>query len=158
MTQDTRITLRLALLWLRLALGAHTLYWGIAMFVGAAAIQALPLLEPQALHPRLGVIVSAIGIATLLGLWRPVSYGLTLFLQALVTFGGYAALAEPFSAGMGRAIAELPILGATAVLFVLRDQDSLATADQGLRQLARLFDKHKAVPPPTEPVQDLPRA
>ena len=154
MTDDARASLRLVLLWLRLALGAHALYWGLVLLTGGRAITQLPFAEAQLASTTLACVILGTGVATLLGLWRPLSYGVLLFLQAMVTFASYASVLVPLSALAGRTVATIPLLAASALLFVMRDQDTLISTDIGLKTLSRRLAQRPAPPGPAHPAAE----
>lgn len=142
MTYDVRITLRRALLTLRVALALYVIYWGVQMATaeGPSLLFAdWPGLAPA---PALGWIEVGVGVLVLLGALRGLSYGLAFFLQAAATFASHEPIIAAVRFGHmpgenGFQLAAIPVLAAAALLFALRDQDTLLALDhliQGRRK------------------------
>lgn len=123
--------LPVALLVLRVGLGAFLLLWSIDKMVApeqTAKIFQLfyktPL--PVGFAPALGALEAALSAALLAGLWRTWTYGAALALHTISTLSTWKQLITPFGEHH-LFLAAIPVLAAFVTLFLLRDEDTLLT-------------------------------
>lgn len=134
---ESRLLVRRGLLALRLSLGASVLFWGIVALEGPARgrvlFAQLPglLLDAQA-SVLLAVLEIALGVFIAMGLLRGLSYGLGFFLQAVAVFASHRMLLAPLDGVNAIFTSAVPVLVASGVLFVLRNEDRLFAADSML--------------------------
>ena len=126
-----RDRLPISLLLLRLSLGLVMMVWafdkilnpshGAAVFEGFYGLSGLG--EP--VITAIGVAQGLIVLAFLLGLARTWSYGAVLFMHAVTTLVSWSAYLQPLKNILF--FAAWPMLAGLIALFLLRDQDRLAS-------------------------------
>jgi len=118
---------------LRGGLGYFLLVWGVDKFLAAEqTVRLYRYFHGVDIGPTvpyfLGAGETLIAVMILLGLWRPVSYGLGLFIHGTTVAVILPRLADPFLIVDGLPqnrpfAAAVPVLAAFAVLFLLRHCD-----------------------------------
>jgi len=127
--------LPVALLILRLGLGAFLLLFGIDKLVAPATTMEV-ITHFYGLIVSHGTVLAAGALEVLLGLaflagWRKtLSYGLGLLLHAVSTLATWRELLAPFGANH-LFLAAIPVLTAFIALFLLRRYDTLTLWDAG---------------------------
>jgi uncharacterized protein YjeT (DUF2065 family) len=134
MPPETRLTLRAALFILRLALSLYLLLEGLGMIAtpsqAQATISALYHLElSQGEIALLGVSQVVLAGVMSSGALRVLSYGLGLLSQTMAVLARYAFLLTPFEPGHLLQFAAIPVLAGFALLFALRDEDTILSLD-----------------------------
>lgn len=124
--------LPVALLILRLGLGAFLLLFGIDKLVAPATTvevfaQFYGLIVSHGMVYATGALEILLGLAFLAGLWKTLSYGLGLLLHAVSTLATYQELLSPFGTNH-LFLAAVPVLAAFLALFLLRRHDTLWSA------------------------------
>jgi len=121
--------LPIALLILRLGLGAFLLLFGIDKLVAPATtvevvVQFYGLIVSHGVVFAAGALEILLGLAFLAGWRKTLSYGLALLLHAVSTLATYRELLAPFGANH-LFLAAVPVLAAFIALFLLRRHDTL---------------------------------
>lgn len=142
MPPETRLTLKGALLFLRLSLALYLLLNGLAKITmpneAQAMVEALYHLDLSfAETTLLGLLQVALAGTIASGALRTVSYGLGFLMQAVGTFARYTALFTPFEADHLVHLAAIPVLAGFALLFALRDEDTILSLDAMARDPRR---------------------
>ena len=134
MPPETRLTLKGALFILRISLALYLLLLGLAKIVtpdqALTAIHDLyhlDLSQPEVILLGLSQVVLAGVISS--GALRALSYGVGLLVQTVAVLARYALLFTPFEAGHLVYLASVPVLAAFALLFALRDEDTILSLD-----------------------------
>lgn len=134
MPPETRLTLRGALFILRLSLALYLLLLGLGKITmpdqtqsAALALYHLKLSDGAVI--LLGLSQVALAGVISAGAMRVLSYGLGLFVQTVSTLARYALLFTPFEADHLLQFAAIPVLAGFALLFALRDEDSILSLD-----------------------------
>lgn len=134
------VPLRPALLVLRLGLGVFLLLWSVDKIVAPEATARIfghfyGIGLAEGLAPLVGVAEALLSLALLAGLWRTWTYGIALALHTVSTLSTWRQLLSPFGDNH-LFIAALPVLAAFVALFLLREQDTLASVDAARRRPA----------------------
>lgn len=121
-----------ALLILRLSIGAFFLVWAlekiIAPDVAVRVFNTFYLSDPpHAVIMVLGVLQTILILGFMAGLFKTWTYGALLAMHAVSTLSTWARLINPYEPPNHLFWAAVPVLGALVALFLLRDQDRLAT-------------------------------
>ena len=127
--------LPVALLILRLGLGAFLLLFGIDKFVAPETTVDVfthfyGLVVSHGMVLAAGALEMLLGLAFLAGWWKTLSYGLGLLLHAVSTLATYRELLSPFGANH-LFLAAVPVLAAFITLFLLRRHDTLTLWSAG---------------------------
>jgi uncharacterized membrane protein YkgB len=78
----------------------------------------------------IGAVQTLIVLAFLLGLWKTLTYGLAFLMHAVSTVSTLGILLDPWGASPNHLFwAAVPVLGALAVLFLLREKDMFWTLE-----------------------------
>ena len=124
-----RTALARALLVLRITLGLFLLQWGVEKFVVPANTVGIwayfyGLTVPQALGYLFGVVEILIAVCLFIGAFRTVAYGAATALHAVSVLVTWRQLIDPWADPINHLfIAGVPVLGAFAALFLLRNWD-----------------------------------
>jgi hypothetical protein len=134
MPPETRLTLKGALLFLRLSLALYLLLNGLAKIAipndAQAALETLYHLNFSFTETTLlGLSQAVLAGMIASGALRALSYGLGFLVQTVGTFARYAALFTPFEADHLVHLAAIPVLAGSALLFALRDEDTILSLD-----------------------------
>lgn len=121
--------LPVALLILRLGLGAFLLLFGIDKLVAPATTMEVithfyGLIVSHGMVLAAGALEVLLGLAFLAGWRKTLSYGLGLLLHAVSTLATWRELLAPFGANH-LFLAAIPVLAAFIALFLLRRHDTL---------------------------------
>ena len=121
--------LQVALLILRLGLGAFLLLFGIDKLVAPATTMEVithfyGLIVSHGMVLAAGALEVLLGLAFLAGWRKTLSYGLGLLLHAVSTLATWRELLAPFGANH-LFLAAVPVLAAFITLFLLRRHDTL---------------------------------
>lgn len=134
MPPETRLTLKGALFILRLSLALYLLLLGLAKIVTADQAQAaihdlyhLDVSPPEVILLGLSQVLLAGVISS--GALRALSYGLGLLTQTVAVLARSALLFSPFEGDHLAYLAAVPLLAAFALLFALRDEDTILSLD-----------------------------
>ena len=125
--------LALSLLLLRAGVAIVMLVWSVDKLARPehaagvfAAFYAMPGLGEPVFY-ALGIAQLALVLAFLAGLAKTVTYGAILVMHAISTLSSYGQYLAPFEGANILFFAAWPMLAACGALFLLRDQDSLAS-------------------------------
>ena len=127
-------TTALALLILRITLGAFLLIWGLEKFVlpevtGKIAVGFYGVEIGATIIYVFGAVQIAIASALLLGLFPTISYGLGLALHTVTTLVTIPRIIDPWGLISGTPqhlfLAAIPVLGGFIALFLMRAQDTM---------------------------------
>jgi len=122
-----------ALAILRVSLGTFLLVWGLEKFVVTERSVAIygyfyGVSASTAVTYVLGALESVLAVAIILGAFRRWSYGIGLLVHAATTFVTARLIIDPWGLISGEPqhlyLAAVPILGAFAALYLLRDLDT----------------------------------
>lgn len=73
----------------------------------------------------IGAVQTALIVAFALGLYRTITYGLMLVMNAVTVLVSLPQILDPYGGGANQLFfASVPVLGACLLLFLLRDQDT----------------------------------
>lgn len=133
--------LQISLLALRVTISWFLLQWAVEKIVTPgvtskifAGFYKLPL--DVSVAPIIGVIQAIVVLAFLVGFMRTQSYALVALMHGVSTLSTWRSLIMPFAEGSNHLFTTaVPVLAACAVLFYLRDQDTLFSVDA--RRVAR---------------------
>ncbi len=125
--------LQISLLCLRVSIFAVMLMWTVDKFVnpahGAAVYEHFYFiggLKPAVLY-GIGAVELAVLLGFVAGFAKTWTYGAVLLLHAVSTLSSYRQYLDPFTDANLLFFAAWPMLAACLALFLLRDQDRLAT-------------------------------
>jgi hypothetical protein len=131
MKSDVQRRLEVSLLLLRLSLGLVMMVWAFDKILnpghGAAVLESFYGLSGvgESLIPMIGVAQGLIVLAFLLGLARTWSYGAVLLMHAVTTAVSWSAYLRPLENILF--FAAWPMLAGLIALFLLRDEDRIAS-------------------------------
>lgn len=140
-----------ALTILRVALGIFLLVWGLEKFIVTERSVAIfgyfyGVSASAAVTYVLGALESLLAVAIIIGAFRRWSYGIGLLVHAATTIATAGLIVDPWGLVSGEPqhlyLAAVPILGAFAALYLLRDLDCFsfdawrAGARPGVRKTA----------------------
>lgn len=124
-----------ALAILRVALGVFLLIWGLEKFIVTERSVAIygyfyGVSASAAVAYVLGALESVLAVAIIIGAFRRWSYGIGLLVHAATTVATARLIIDPWGLISGEPqhlyLAAVPILGAFAALYLLRDLDSFS--------------------------------
>ncbi|ANK81851.1 MAG: hypothetical protein TEF_14390 [Rhizobiales bacterium NRL2] len=124
-----------ALAVLRVALGVFLLVWGLEKFIVTERSVAIfdyfyGVSASTAATYVLGALESVLAVAIIVGAFRRWSYGIGLLVHAATTIVSARLIIDPWGLISGEPqhlyLAAVPILGAFAALYLLRDLDSFS--------------------------------
>ena len=131
MTSDIERRLEISLLLLRFSLGLVMMVWafdkilnpshGAKVFEGFYGLSGIG----ESLIPMIGIAQGLIVLAFILGVARTWSYGAVLLMHAATTLVSFSAYLQPLKNILF--FAAWPMLAALITLFLLRDQDRIAS-------------------------------
>lgn len=134
---DSRLRSRfgVALAILRVTLGVFLLVWGLEKFIVTERSVAIygyfyGVSASTAVTYALGTLESVLAVAIIVGAFRRWSYGIGLLVHAATTIVTARLIIDPWGLISGEPqhlyLAAVPILGAFAALYLLRDLDSFS--------------------------------
>jgi len=134
---DSRLRRRfgIALAILRVALGLFLLVWGLEKFIVTERSVAIygyfyGMSVSTAVTYVLGALESVLAVAIIAGAFRRWSYGIGLLVHAATTIVTVRLIIDPWGLISGEPqhlyLAAIPILGAFAALYLLRDLDTFS--------------------------------
>ena len=131
MTNDLGRRLAISLLLLRLSLGLVMMVWafdkilnpghGAAVFEGFYGLSGVG----ESLIPMIGIAQASLVLAFLLGVARTWTYGAMLLMHGVTTLVSWSAYLQPLNNILF--FSAWPMLAGLIALFLLRDEDRIAT-------------------------------
>ncbi len=131
----TRFKKRLAsaLLILRLSLGLFLLLWALEKFILPQTTQQIwsnfyQIPISGAIVTILAILQTLLAIALIVGIFRPITYGIALGINAVTFISTWKQLLDPWGLASGAAVnhlflAGIPVLAAFVALFILHPWD-----------------------------------
>ncbi|MEM9905116.1 MAG: DoxX family protein [Cyanobacteria bacterium P01_D01_bin.44] len=114
---------------LRVALGLFLLLWAIEKFVAPTTTAAIwesfyKIPIGGAVITLLAILQTILAIALLIGFWRPVSYGISLGINAVTVISTWQQLINPWGAEVNHLfLAGIPVLAGFIALYLLYPWD-----------------------------------
>ena len=118
-----------ALLILRVALGLFLLLWALEKFVMPQTTAAIwenfyKIPVSGAVITLLAILQTILAIALLVGFWRPVTYGISLGINAVTVLSTWRQLINPWGGDINHLfIAGIPVLAGFVALYILHPWD-----------------------------------
>ena len=134
-TADALRRLRISLLILRVTISWFLLQWAVEKIVSPEStvkifgfFYKLPL--DVGIAPAIGIVQAVVVLAFLAGFMKTWSYALVTDLHGVSTLATWRSIIMPFAEGSNHLFTTaVPVLAACAVLFYMRDQDTLLSVD-----------------------------
>ncbi|EQD62346.1 hypothetical protein B1B_07297, partial [mine drainage metagenome] len=121
---------QVALLVLRVGLGAFLLVWSVGKLVAPEhAVRIFAHFYRLQISPGLvitiGIAETVLSVLIIIGAWQRCTYALGLILHLVSTISSWRMLLDPFQNHNDLFVAGVPVLAAFAALYLLRDHDVL---------------------------------